>query len=346
MRTTSNQLIALAIAAAAAGSSRAQTIPASSYLSTYDGIILNKLQDTTEFEGSIVANQVTTQNSFNVATKSSAQSPAATTAYIESSINSGFALQVGNLYYAGSQSVTQPNPNQWQINGQYINLNQSGASIIKPTANNTFNFNSVFTGVQNENAAYGTLAANSTASVSGNNLTFQVGATVAASGGVAVFNINKSLLETANLSQISLNLNGANPDAIVINVTGASGYSMQVPSGLNFVGNGFSSNAAKVLWNFDDAPTTLNINTSWFGSVLAPSATLNASGGAMNGAVAVYNLNASEEIHNPLWTGIPQSDVSPVPEASTIGAAVALGCFSVFGLLRRRTEKAAAQAAH
>ena len=171
------------------------------------------------------------------------------------------------------------------------------------------------------------------ASISGNNLNFKVGA-ISPVSGIAVFNIDKTLLETGNLSQINLDLSGKNPKSIIINVTGASGYTLNTPGGANFVGIFADKTiSTKVLWNFGSA-AEVNFRQSWYGSILAPSATLKDSGGALEGAVGVRNLDVSVEVHYPLWTGGGYTTQPPIPEPSASAACFAIGLLG-FGVVRR-----------
>lgn len=204
------------------------TTEAQSVLSQYDVIVRGELRNVSEFEGPGVIRTITSGNNFNTAIHvPSSVSQTSDTVYVQSTLNRSISIQRGSLYYAGSQSVQQ-NANQFFVGGNLINIQgyNEGATIHQP---GTFNFSSVFDGLTTESATYGGYAANSTASISGNNLTFKVGA-ISPVNKMAVFNIDKTLLETGNVSQINLDLSGKNPKSIIINVTGDSGYTLNTPA--------------------------------------------------------------------------------------------------------------------
>jgi choice-of-anchor A domain-containing protein len=96
----------------------------------------------------------------------------------------------------------------------------------------------------------------------------------------------------------------------------------------NIIGGFNQANSSRILWNMPDA-TSLLVNNSFNGAVLAPYANLNLSGGGMNGSVAVNNISAQNaEIRNSVYTGFYQI---PAP-----GAASLLGIAGFVTLRRRR----------
>ena len=332
--TTLNRIGSLITLLSACG---VATTQAQSVLSQYDVIVSGELRNVSEFEGPGVIHTITSGNNFNTATRvPSTVSQSSDTVYVQSALNRSISIQRGSLYYAGSQTVHQ-NANQFFVGGNIINIQgyNQGATIHQP---GTFNFSSVFDGLTTESTTYGGYAANSTASISGNNLNFKVGA-ISPISKIAVFNIDKTLLETGNLSQINLDLSGKNPKSIIINVSGASGYTLNTPGGANFVGIFADKTiSTKVLWNFESAGA-VNLQQSWYGSILAPSATLRDSGGALEGSVGVKNLDVSVEVHYPLWTGTGYNINPPIPEPSSYAACFAVGLLG-FGVARRIRRQA------
>lgn len=299
----------------------------SSYLSQYNLIVLNDLQSASEIQGTVVANTITAANAFNVGINLSNQTPAATNLYVQTSIAGPLTVQSGDFYYAGAQAVVQ-NANQWTVGGYNVTLNQNTAAVVKPGAG-PFSFSNVFNGVTANAGSYAGLTANSSAATSGNTLTFTVGSSLPSSGGTAVFSINETTLANGSLSTVSLALNGKNPDSIIVNVVGTNGYSLSTPGGMNLDSSWQgASTISKVLWNFGTTSSTVAFNTSWYGAVLAPDSTVSSTSGAMNGSMAVLNLNANGEVHLPTWTG--------VPEPSTYGAGVVVAVLAGVGLVRRR----------
>jgi len=120
---------------------------------------------------------------------------------------------------------------------------------------------------------------------------------------VAVFNINgNSLFNNNKVQQIDINFNSA--DTVVINV---SGTSITYNAG-NFVGN-FASNfaAERVIWNFYEA-TSLQIDRTTWGAILAPYADITGIGGnpvnvVLEGSVVAQSFRTNSEVHLPTFTG-------------------------------------------
>lgn len=316
-------------AALALGASFALPVSAQSLLSTYDVIVRNNLSTSTDIRGLVVAKNYTGTAGGPFAQDLSSTTPGTDTTWIQSSIaSSGSALtmQYGSLAFGGSS-----------ISGRTINFNQGGNTVHY---NTSFNFTSVFNGISTESTSYAALSANSTSLLSGNLLTFNVGATLPASGGTAVFSIPASTLANAGISQYDLNLNGKSPTAIIINVTGSAGYSFTRPGGANFVGN-LSSQSwyQKTLWNFNGAGT-VDYGAGWKGSILAPDATVTSSGD-LDGSLAAFNASLLGEVHLPTWSGTG----AVVPEPSTWAAVGALGGVIGWSFVRRNRRTSPVQSA-
>ena len=278
-------------------------LAANSLLSTYDVIVRNNFSTTTDVRGLVVAANYTGTAGGPFAQDLSSTTPGADTTFIQSSIaasGSGLTIQYGSLAFGGAS-----------IPGRTINFNQGGNSVHYTSA---FNFNSVFNGISSESTANAALTANGSSLLSGSLLTFTVGASLPSVGGTAVFSISAASLSNGSISQYDLSLNGKSPDAIVINVTGTSGYSFTRPGGANFVGNFTSSSwYGKTLWNFAGAGS-VNYGAGWKGSILAPDASVTSTGD-LDGSLAAFNATLSGEVHLPTWSGI-----SSVPEPSTWAA--------------------------
>ncbi len=94
----------------------------------------------------------------------------------------------------------------------------------------------------------------------------------------------------------------------------------------------------KVLWNFADA-TTINVNGSWRGSILAPTANATFNNGALIGQVVVNNLDTTSELYDVHFGGqFPSSepeDFPSVPEPASL-LLLGLGLTSVAFVARRR----------
>lgn len=315
---------------------------AGSWLSEYHLIVSGNLHNLPEVEGRAVVNNLLAGNSFNVGVGYSSPAGQINLA-IQGAISGGNAVQVnqGSVYY-GSGASSQSG-NQWQLPAtpggtRTFLLNHSGATVVAtPT---TFNFDAIFTGIENESGFYATFTGNSSLTLPGvqpGAARFNVGADLGADN-VAVFNLTSAeaaqLFSNSNVQQIELNLNGQNPAAILINVEGAG---ITYNSG-NFVGTFTDSTwRARTMWNFLEADT-ITMSRGFYGTLLAPYATLSNTGGAMEGAVAVKNLNLSVEVHPPLFAGdFPSLEFSsPVPEPSTWAAIVALCCGAGWQCWHRR----------
>lgn len=140
-------------------------------------------------------------------------------------------------------------------------------------------------------------------------------ATPSTPGGVAVFFISNpsALFSSSLVQQIELVVNSAS--AIVVNVAGTT---INVNGG-NFVGAWTQAFArANTIWNFYEA-TTLNVDRSINGAILAPNAHLiNTTN--IEGSVFVKSMKQRGEVHLPGFTG---PDGVPVPLPSAAGLSIA-----------------------
>jgi hypothetical protein len=292
---------------------------ATSLLSTYDVIVRNNFSTSTDVRGIVVAANYTGTAGGPFAQDLSTTAPGTDTTFIQNSIaasGTGLTMQYGSLAFGGAS-----------IPGRTIGFNQGGNTVHY---NSSFNFTSVFNGISSESSANAALSANSTSLLSGNLLTFTVGATLPASGGTAVFSIDTATLGNSGIAQYDLNLNGKSPSAIIINVTGSAGYTFNRPGGANFVGNLTSVTwYGRTLWNFAGAGA-VNYGAGWKGSILAPDATVTSTGD-LDGSLAAYNATLSGEVHLPMWSG-----ASSVPETSTWAAAGSVALLAGMTVLRRR----------
>ncbi|MBW8812173.1 MAG: choice-of-anchor A family protein [Caulobacterales bacterium] len=145
--------------------------------------------------------------------------------------------------------------------------------------------------------------------------------------GVAVFDIADLAAALAGMSNIQFTL-PTTYDLVVINVTSPS---FTMSGGVNF--NGPTNLGQKVIWNFVNA-TTLNLGSSFFGSVLAPNATLT-NGNFIEGSVVAKSVNQNGEIHMNNLTGGLGPIATPTPEPAA-WALMILGFGAAGAALRRR----------
>jgi len=109
-------------------------------------------------------------------------------------------------------------------------------------------------------------------------------------------------------------------DTFIINVGGVSlTIAENFLSGFDPLGDV----ASKVIWNFYEA-TEIRFQAEFFGSVLAPHATVSNTN-SLNGSIVAGTFNQGGEVHLPVFTGeIPGAETPPVTEVPEPGAALLL----------------------
>lgn len=155
-------------------------------------------------------------------------------------------------------------------------------------------------------------AAGSISVVEGKRLVFTAG--TAAAGKTAVFQLNASQLGLNNL-EFSFNLGSAT--SAIINVIGGSTLN---PSPGHFLGS-WQVLAPRLMWNFADA-TTLNLQSTWVGSILGPGLTVNSNNQNIEGGVYVMNFNQTGEVHSHPFGGPLPPDPSPGPNVIPLPSAL------------------------
>ncbi len=222
-----------------------------------------------------------------------------------------------------------------------ISLQQSsnGATIQRanPTGSSqAATFDSVFNAVVTEASTYATRASNASFSSSGNTTTFTIPASTSVRQ--VVFSLTEAQAETIfenQNGQVQFNLNGrqvSSIDSIIVNIAGFdSGANFSNLA--NFLGTITSdlSFRSRVLWNFHQHDGDITLDRSWYGSILAPEATLEGDSDLV-GSAAVKNILFNAEIHGPAWTGVPEPSTY-----AAISFVVAVGGMTVWR--RRRASK-------
>lgn len=233
-----------------------------------------------------------------------------------------------NLQY-GSVRVT----NAGDHSGATVNFNGgTGAGYIYDTATNKVatDIQTVTSQLSSVHSGFDRLTANNTASLSSGTLTFD--ATSYNAQGLAVFDVTTT--ELSGLSAIQLGTVDSHVKGIIINVSSNGGNQTTLSEAANF--NGWSSTTdAMTLWNFGSDVTSISAHTAWQGSMIALGAQLSSSND-MNGGVYVKSLEASSEVHLPLYSG---PTAASVPEPSTLVLA-GIGMAGVLVMAARRRRAA------
>jgi choice-of-anchor A domain-containing protein len=157
-------------------------------------------------------------------------------------------------------------------------------------------------------------------------------------GDYAIYTMNAAQFGTSNYDFKTLFSGVAANQTVVINVLGSA---LNIGGGSNF--NAPGGDGANILWNFNQAQT-VNIG-NWYGSILAPDATLTTSNGNITGSVVSRIFNESGEVHLATFGGTsrylvttPDNPPGAVPEPAS-WMTMLLG-FGVSGsIIRRRRRK-------
>lgn len=242
---------------------------------------------------------------------------------------SNYAVQgvtaLGNVGLAVGGNVTSGNiqvNNGGDVRLQGANfgtLNINGGTLVAD-ATITAQVASIFNQLEAASAYFASLTPNGTIDGGGN-----MSASPVLLGGqnVAIYNISAAAIQS--LGQLNLNFGSA--DSVIINVTSAAGV-VDLIAPPNIIGGFNQANSSRILWNMPDA-TSLLVNNSFNGAVIAPFADLVLSGGAMNGAIAVNSISAQDaEIRRFTYDGYFNI---PAPSAAGL-----LGLGALLAARRRR----------
>ena len=295
-------------------------------LSEYNLIVLNDLASTSEVEGkTLIGGDLSGTSNYGIR-------------LTQNDLSNGDALVIagdlvsGSTVNANGQSVVIAGNNNGRVNARSVSsdASQYDFDLIKSEFVN-------FSGYLSE------LAVNSILTTSTNGqpgpASFEVGSDIDTD--VAVFNITaEDFFNNNSIQQYDVDLNGQSPSAIVINVSG------EVIDDSNFSGNGVGNIVTdafreNIIWNFFEA-TDIDLVKQLNGSLLAPFADLS-NATPIEGSVVVNNFDQDGEVHDALFAGTINYDVStdpqdsivdvPAPSSFIIFASALLG----LGLWRRKT---------
>ena len=215
----------------------------------------------------------------------------------------GVGLAVGGNINGGPKSVNAGSLRYGGSLNTIVNMNGGGMLITDNTvasqaaaAMNTVSGISMF---------LAGLSANSTMDGGGN-----LNATPTLIDGqlVAVFNISAASVQS--LGQLNLHIGTA--QSVIINMPSAGGL-VDLQGAPNIIGDFSKANSSRILWNFFDASSVL-VNNSFRGALVAPNAALQVLGGGIDGSVAVDRITAQNaEIRSSVYTGY-----IPAPGAASL----------------------------
>lgn len=291
----------------AAGSALAVSAPAqASFLSDWNLICRGNFASTSEVDGSAIIGGTLAGNSSNFCVQG-----------VTAPSNVGLA--VGGAITGNSKQVNSGGNLRYASTGSnLVNTNGGGQKILDTTV--PAQVASLMAQATALSTSLAALPVNSSVVVSNNNGAFTATPTLMGGFRVAVFSVSAAALD--NLASVSLSLGAT--DSIIINVIDAGAVSIVSPP--NFLDQFNQATSSRILWNFPSA-TSLTIGGGFNGAVLAPSASLTVTSGAINGTVVVDSVpSQNAEIRRFTYTGYV-----PAPGA---GALLAAG-----GLLAARRRR-------
>lgn len=183
-----------------------------------------------------------------------------------------------------------------------VNVPQNGPTVTGPVT--IPDFQGTLTQLSVDLAG---LSANSTATITSNRGIFTG---MPDSDGLAVFLIDGPAFFNS-IGELDFKLNGAT--TVIVNIAGTA-----LTIAENFLGGIGETIAPYVLWNFVEA-TSITFGAEFFGSILAPYASITNSN-SLNGSVVAANFTQRGEVHLPVFAGDlpePSDKRIEVPEPAT-----------------------------
>jgi choice-of-anchor A domain-containing protein len=282
---------------------------------TYNLILKGELTADSDIEGRIFVGSIDVANILDVGSRLAADPTVdAVTVVGDIAANKVRALN-GNIVYGGA------------IGSTTLTTNNPLSTISNPSQSTLqANFDTLWATVEADSAYFASLDETGILnSTDKNNMKFE--------------NDNSLNLNVFNIDTTNLNSNGGlgfdvDPTApVVINVSGTGTINITSKA----LGNMATATAAtNIIWNFFEANVINFSNGSWYGSVLAPNATINSTGGNIEGGVAALSLDINGELHNSLYTYTPPTPPSEVPAPAGL-AIIGLGLLLI--ARRKRANK-------
>lgn len=243
---------------------------------------------------------------------------------------SGNALTVGgNLSYTNGQVFRGNAVVGGSITGSGFTV---AAGSKASNAAMPLNFNDELLSLKNISAAAAALTANGTISKPGN-LVF-----TGTNASLNVFSIAASDLLVGSGVAINIPVGSL----AVINVSGVA-FNAGSTGGFTLNGQTISNTnaglASSIIYNFSDA-TSIGINGSWGGSILASNADVNVSSGAFFGSLYADDIVSTSEFYRARFSGfdkITPPVTAPVPEPASW--LMMIGGFLLLGMAMRRRRR-------
>jgi choice-of-anchor A domain-containing protein len=231
----------------------------------------------------------------------------------------GEGLAIGGNIVSGSIAINNGGHLRLNgLNGGTVNLNGGGSSLSGAVVPSMVN--SAMAEASAISANLLSLTPNGTIDGAGN---LSAVPTMIDGQLVAVYYFSAASIQS--LGQLNLNIGSA--QSVILNVESDNGL-VDLIAPPNIIGGFNQANSSRILWNFFDA-TSVVVNNTFNGAVLAPLADLQVLGGGINGSVVVDNVSAQNaEIRRFTYTGY-------TPEPGSAMSLLALAGSALYSARRR-----------
>jgi len=233
--------------------------------------------------------------------------------------NSGNSLGGGDVFVGGNMAWTDLTvPNNVYVNGTFSDPGNGGSvggtvywhggnstgntfsnqQVASPTAS-PVDFAAAQANLDTVSTALAAQTANGTTQFDG----YYTYTLTGSSSGINVFNLSASTYNSD-----TINITAPSGSTVIVNVAGTSDSFNGGSLNLNGVA------ADKVIFNFANATSVSLANYAFNGTVLAPLANFNGSGGQINGQLIAGSAQGTTEFHNDVFSGdLPVSATPEIP---------------------------------